>query len=175
MKLKFLIVALLFLAAAGGWNLFTTYDNRFPFGRMWETPGVRPHEEPIAYTASGRVPWNGGEAEYRAMSGEGLVSPVSSDDPNILKEGGDLYGIYCMQCHGENHDGRGTVGQSFAPLPGDLISPRVQALSEGVIFREISYGIPGGRQPALATSISIDDRWRIVAYVKSLGTWQVSP
>ncbi len=76
---------------------------------------------------------------------------------------------YCVHCHGRHHDGLGTVGQSFAPLPGDLRSARVQTLPAGRIFHEISYGIPDGRQPALATTISLTDRWRIIAFVKSLG------
>jgi hypothetical protein len=51
-----------------------------------------------------------------------------------------------------------------------LRSPKVQATSNGALFREISYGIPDGRQPALATTITVSDRWQIIAYVKSLGT-----
>ncbi len=170
MKAKLLIVVLLVCAAAGGWKLFTTYDNRFPYGRMWETPGVRAHEEVAnAYMATDRVPWEGGEAEYRHVPGEALVSPVSVEGPETVKMGGELYGTYCMQCHGPYFDGRGTVGQSFAPLPGDLMSEKVQSLPDGTIFKEISYGIPGGRQPALAATISVQDRWMIVAFVKSLG------
>jgi hypothetical protein len=45
----------------------------------------------------------------------------------------------------------------------------VQSLSEGAFFKEISYGIPGGKQPPLATTIDPLDRWRIIAYVQSLG------
>lgn len=170
MKRRLMVVALLVVAVAGGYFVFTAYDNRFPFGRMWETPGVRPHEEPIAYMVSGRVPWDGGEAEYRFVPGESLASPVSADDADVVKQGRNLYMTYCLQCHGEYHDGNGTVGQSFAPLPGDLMSPQIQSLPDGVIFQEISYGKPGGRQPALATTISIDERWRIVTYIKSLDT-----
>jgi len=169
MKRKLMLVALLVLVAAGGWKLFTTYDNRFPFGRMWETPGVRPHEESIAFTPPGRVPWDGGEAEYRFVPGESIISPVNAHGPQVTDNGSELYKTYCMQCHGRNHDGNGTVGQSFAPLPGDLRSARIQSLADGVIFQEVSYGIPGGRQPALATTISISDRWLVIAYVKSLG------
>lgn len=171
MKARILIILLLVCVAAGGWILFTAYDNRFPFGRMWETPGIRAHEEPVnTYMATDRVPWEGGEAEYRNVRGESLVSPVSADDPEVVKQGRALYGTYCMQCHGKYQDGHGTVGQSFAPLPGDLRSERVQSMPDGVIFQEISYGIPGGRQPALAATIAVKDRWRIIAFVKSLDT-----
>ena len=68
----------------------------------------------------------------------------------------------------------GTVGQSFSPLPGDLRSAKVQKLTDGMMFKEISFGIPDGRQPALATTISEMDRWRIVAYVKSLGVHETN-
>jgi mono/diheme cytochrome c family protein len=87
-----------------------------------------------------------------------------------LEAGEALYATYCAQCHGRHHDGNGTVGQSFSPLPTDLRSPKVQEADAGRIFKEISYGIPGGRQPPLATTIEVQDRWRIVAYLKSLGT-----
>jgi mono/diheme cytochrome c family protein len=63
----------------------------------------------------------------------------------------------------------GTVGQSFTPLPGDLRSPKVQAMADGALYKEISFGKPDGRQPPLATTISMDDRWQIIAYLKSLG------
>ena len=42
-------------------------------------------------------------------------------------------------------------------------------MSAGKIFKDISYGLPKGRQPSLATTIDITDRWRIIAFVKSLG------
>ncbi len=139
------------------------------WGRMWETPAVRPHEEPIMAVSGGAVPMDAAEAIYRATPAEDLTSPVALDDPQTVAAGSDLYGLYCIQCHGKYHDGYGTVGQSFQPLPGDLRSEQVQALSQGKMFKEISYGIPGGRQPDLASTIAVEDRWSIIAYVKSLG------
>ena len=87
----------------------------------------------------------------------------------MIAAGKNLYFIYCAQCHGQNYDGNGTVGQSFTPLPTDLRSEKVQSMSAGKIFKDISYGLPKGRQPSLATTIDITDRWRIIAFVKSLG------
>jgi len=88
----------------------------------------------------------------------------------LIARGKAVYLTFCAQCHGYSHDGNGTVGQSFKPLPADLRSPKVQATFEGELFKSISYGIPGGRQPALETTVKIDDRWHVVSYVKSLGT-----
>jgi hypothetical protein len=42
-------------------------------------------------------------------------------------------------------------------------------MPEGQLFKEISYGLPGGRQPALASTIAVDERWRIIGFIKSLG------
>jgi mono/diheme cytochrome c family protein len=144
-------------------------DDYADFWRMRETPGVRPHEEPLLLMEEGVVPVSAAEEVLRATKGEDLKSPLNLDDPAVVEEGKKLYFNFCFMCHGPNHDGNGTVGQSFHPLPTDLRSVKVQSKAEGVHFKEISYGVPDGRQPALATTIPVLDRWRIVAYVKSLG------
>jgi mono/diheme cytochrome c family protein len=144
-------------------------DDHADFWRMRETPGVRPHEEPLLIMEEGVVPVSAAEAMIRATKGEELKSPLDLKDPIVIEAGEKLYFNFCFMCHGPNHDGKGTVGQSFHPLPTDLRSAKVQSKAEGVHFMEISYGVPKGRQPALATTIPVLDRWRIVAYVKSLG------
>jgi mono/diheme cytochrome c family protein len=160
------IVAVLLTAV---YTVITLYDKNLKVGRMWETPNVFPHEQPLLIMEPGVVPFGGGEAEYRIAKAEDLVFPFKSTDPNVLASGKSLYFTFCVQCHGKYYDGNGTVGQSFNPLPTDLQSDRVQSMAQGVFFKEISYGVPNGRQPALATTIDVMDRWRIIAYVKSLG------
>jgi len=60
--------------------------------------------------------------------------------------------------------------QPFADsLPADLRSPAVQSKPDGDLFKSVSYGVPGGRQPPLHTTITIDDRWHVIAFIKSLG------
>ena len=151
------------------YQVLTYVDLNFRYGRMWETPAVRPHEKEILVMESGLVPFGGGEAIYRAAAPGDIVSPLRAGDPVAIAAGKSLYFTYCAQCHGKYHDGNGTVGQSFAPLPNDLRSAQVQAMPDGQIFKEISYGKPGGRQPPLATTIAMHERWQIIAYVKSLG------
>lgn len=161
-----LIVSTIALVA---WGVITGYDEVLSVGRMWQTPAIKPHENPIPVMAAGSVPVNGGEALYRAAAAGELTPPFSLADTTAIASGQTAYQYYCIHCHGKNFDGYGTVGQSFAPPPGDLRSTKVQSMPVGVLFKEISYGIPGGRQPALATTVAVDDRWNAIAYVKSLG------
>ena len=161
--------AILFVLIIGGYHVLIWIDNDFTYGRMRETPSVRPHEEPLLLLESGIVPAAGSaEAIYRTTPGEEIRASFQAT-PEVIKQGETLYFTFCAQCHGKYHDGNGTVGQSFAPLPGDLRSAKIQGLPNGILFKEISYGIPKGRQPPLATTIAEADRWRIIAYVKSLG------
>ncbi len=165
--LGFMIVIIIVVLAA--YQALVYYDNNFRYGRMRETPAVRPHEEPLLIMEEGIVPISGGEALYRIAAGIDLAARVNLDDPATIARGKAVYFTYCAQCHGTHHDGNGTVGQSFHPLPTDLRSSPVQTKPAGELFKSVSYGIPGGRQPALHTTVSRDDRWRVVAYVKSLG------
>jgi mono/diheme cytochrome c family protein len=145
------------------------YDNNFRYGRMRETPAVRPHEQPLALMDPGVVPVSGGEAVYRATPGPALTPPLNLAEGGVIDRGQAVYFTYCAQCHGIGHDGNGTVGQSFMPLPTDLRSAAVQAKPAGELFKSVSYGIPGGRQPPLETTITPADRWSVIAYVTSLG------
>jgi mono/diheme cytochrome c family protein len=165
--LAFLCVAAVFILIA--YHALVYYDNNFPYGRMRETPGVKPHEEPLLIMEAGVVPVSGGDALLLVMDPAELQPSVAMKAEQTIARGKSVYFAFCAQCHGNNYNGRGTVGQSFQPLPTDLRSDEVQSNSEGKLFKTISYGVLDGRQPALHTTITIEDRWRVVAFVKSLG------
>ena len=166
-KIVLLLVAVM-LVGYVAYEALMYYDNEFIYGRMRATPAVRPYEEPILIMEAGVVPIDGGEAVYRVTAGIDLPAPFDLTETETIAKGKTVYITFCAQCHGSQFDGNGTVGQSFHPLPTDLSSYPVQDKSPGELFKSISYGIPGGRQPALETTIPIDDRWRVVAFVKSL-------
>ena len=169
MKPVLVLLIAVSVALTGAYAVITVYDDNMKVGRMWQTPAIRPHEQPLPIMAAGIMPIGGGEALVRSVSDSELVSPFNTPADFDLKQAEKAYTAFCSQCHGKNHDGLGTVGQSFQPLPGDLRSQKVQAMANGTLFKEISYGKPGGRQPPLATTISMFDRWQIIAYLKSLG------
>ena len=163
------IIIVVGIVLYAGYEALMYYDNNFRYGRMRETPAVKPHEYPLLKMEKGIVPISGGEAIYRASVGSKLISPLNVSQPAVLSRGRAVYLTYCAQCHGYNYDGKGTVGQSFHPLPTDLRSSKVQLTLDGELFKTVSYGIPGGRQPALQTTVTPDDRWHVIAYIKSLG------
>ena len=162
----FIVVAIVLY---GAYEALMYYDNNFRYGRMRETPAVRPHEEPLFNMEAGIIPVGSGEAIYRVTPGVDLKSTLNATDPSVIARGKAVYLTYCAQCHGYNYDGNGTVGQSFHPLPTDLRSSEVQSTPEGELFKTVSYGIPGKRQPALQTTVTIDDRWHVIVFMKSLG------
>jgi mono/diheme cytochrome c family protein len=167
---KLMLLNMLVVVVWAGFAALKAYDRYFPYGRMRETPAVKPYEKPRLVMEAGTVPINESEAVYRAMQGRELQSPFLPGDSEAVLAGKAVYATYCQQCHGKDHDGNGTVGQSFSPLPADLRTSRVQGFMDGVLFQHISYGTgSGGRQPALGTTLRINDRWNVIAYIKSTG------
>ena len=57
--------------------VITIHDTYFKWGRMWQTPAVRPHEEPILIMDKDAIPIHGGEALYRAADPATLQSPFA--------------------------------------------------------------------------------------------------
>ena len=162
-------LAVAVVVVLGGYHALILYDNDFRYGRMRETPAIKPHEEPLIPMAAGLVPLTGGDGLLRLMPPEELSPPFALEDPGRRERGRAVYFTFCAQCHGPHYDGQGTVGQSFTPLPTDLRAAVVQEKPAGLLFHTVSYGIPGGRQPALDTTIPIPDRWCVVAFIRSLG------
>ena len=100
--------------------------------------------------------------------------PPSSE---ALKRGHSIYQQHCATCHGEKGKGDGPYARMHARRgkpPRDLTLPEIQSrLSDGDIFWKISHGLrQGGRiiMPSFETDIrSVDDRWKVVLYVRALG------
>jgi mono/diheme cytochrome c family protein len=165
MKRFVFVVVVLAAVLWAGYSAFIYYDNNFRYGRMRETPVVKPHEDPIPTMDKDAVPIHGGEALLRIGEGEELSSPLTYNAPETLAAGKKAYFNFCVPCHGKNLDGLGTVGQSFYPLPRNLKSPQVLDQGDGFLFHTISFGKE--RMPGLATTIAVENRWAVIHYVRS--------
>jgi mono/diheme cytochrome c family protein len=111
------------------------------------------------------VPVEDGFQILAKADAESLRNPQPASKTSIEK-GRLAYGYFCIQCHGPRLDGRGNVGQSFEPLPADLISPAVLSKSDGLIYSRMRLGF--GRHPALYSTVASDDGWAIINYMRSL-------
>jgi mono/diheme cytochrome c family protein len=141
----------------------------FPIGcdyaRMNNDAGVRLYEQQLPDMPSPLIPTGGGEEAIKAAGPDEIKNPLPFSGP-VIQQGKVLYGYFCAQCHGPEGDGNGIVGQHFDPRPTDLRFSSVQQQSDGQLFFIISYG--KRRQPPLAYTIALEDRWRIIYYVRTL-------
>ncbi|HSR10948.1 MAG TPA: c-type cytochrome [Thermodesulfobacteriota bacterium] len=132
--------------------------------RMRDQENVRTYEKEMPAMDSRAIPVQGGYNVLASAAPETIRNPIPSS-MTVMQQGRLNYAYFCIQCHGPNLDGRGTVGQSFAPLPSNLRSPDVQGQSDGELFTKILLGF--GRHPALYTTVSEEDAWKIVTYLRS--------
>lgn len=83
-----------------------------------------------------------------------------------LDLGETRYNTFCAPCHAPNGDGSGMVVQRGYRQPPSLHIDRLQQAPAGQIFDRITNGF--GVMPSYSPQIAVDDRWRIVAYVRVL-------
>lgn len=85
----------------------------------------------------------------------------------LLERGRERFNINCVMCHGASGNGQGVVGKYWAiPPTANLVDPRVAAFPDGQIFWTITHG--KGLMGPYNGTITLRDRWAIVAYVRAL-------
>jgi cytochrome c len=89
--------------------------------------------------------------------------------PQNLADGKEAFGHYCVACHGL--DGQNT-GVPFAdnmspPLP-PLTSPEVQQYTDGQLKWVIDNGLWPSGMPASKGTLSDDEIWSVVLYLRHL-------
>jgi len=92
--------------------------------------------------------------------------PVTSQ---LMARGQERYNISCSPCHGAQGDGKGITTKFGMTVIADLhdaTGRKVPQQSDGEIFNTISYGKQ--LMQGYASSVTIQDRWAIVAYVRAL-------
>ncbi len=135
------------------------------YARMKDQESVRTYEAETPEMEVQSIPVGGGVAQLRNVDPEKMKNPLPATN-EVIARGKASYEYFCVMCHGPEGDGRGTVGQSFAPLPADLRSAYVRGQSDGLLFYRISLGFK--RHPPLYETVSSDDRWAVIHYLRSL-------
>lgn len=156
---------LIVLAVAGLGVVIFLFSLGQNYGRMNKDEAVNVYQMKMPASVKEAVPLNGGSVLFALNRIDDLKNPLATD-PENEKLGWICYTYYCVQCHGPKAEGKGTVGQSFYPLPVNLRSAYVQAKSDGELFKNISLGYK--RHPPLAYTVSEEERWAVILYIRSL-------
>jgi copper transport protein len=108
----------------------------------------------------------GAAAALQPQPAEAVIpNPVPATAASIAR-GQDLYAQNCVVCHGVNGRGDGPLAATLNPRPADL-RVHVSQHTEGQLWLWISDGFPGSAMPAFRASLSEEDRWHLVNYLRS--------
>lgn len=120
--------------------------------------------EPVEGTIKrGTLPNHIASDDYELAASE-LISPFE-DPKEVVKEGKALYDRFCEHCHGTKGLGDGKVGKVYKGVTA-YNSATVKDKPGGHIFHVITHG--KGRMGAHASQLSVEERWKIVAFVQTL-------
>lgn len=81
------------------------------------------------------------------------------------KQGEELYGKFCVHCHGATGAGDGKVAAKL-PGPPPAYDGALKNLPEGKIFHSITYG--KNSMGSHASQLTAEERWKLVYYVQKL-------
>ena len=100
-----------------------------------------------------------------------MANPVPLSAKSI-DEGGRLYAIYCVTCHGESGIGDGLVGEKLILKPYNLTLSNDQhswdskEYPDGYLFGMITLG--GAVMPSYANDLTATERWHVVNYIRAV-------
>ncbi len=83
-----------------------------------------------------------------------------------LARGRERFNIYCAPCHSRLGDGNGMVVQRGYKHPPTYHQERLRKAPLGYFFDVMTNGF--GAMPDYSSQIPVEDRWRIVAYIRAL-------
>jgi mono/diheme cytochrome c family protein len=104
--------------------------------------------------------------EGDSLASLNLKNPITYTE-DVLADGKELYGMFCVHCHGKTGQGDGTLVQrdKFPPIPVTAHFSPTLDLSEGKMFHTITYG--KGLMGSHASQLNKEERWKLVHYIRA--------
>ncbi len=130
-------------------------------------PGTVAEEMPAVndYWATGKwddTHWGDGIPVHDAVDGG---RPLQIDTAD-MDRGRERYTISCEVCHGAAGDGKGITSKYGLNGAANYHQDNYRQMSDGQLFDTITNG--HGQMLGYGYNITIDDRWRIVMYIRAL-------
>ncbi len=110
-----------------------------------------------------------------ALAAGVLMAAPAMAKPGDSAHGEELYAKRCVWCHGEDGDGLGPGAERLNPPPRDFTMAQYKIKTTGFddivpndddLFRMIRDGMPGTSMPQWSDSLSEQEMWDLVAYIK---------
>lgn len=89
--------------------------------------------------------------------------PITRAD---IRRGQERFNIFCSPCHSRLGDGQGMIVKRGFRQPASYHTDKLRQAPVGHLFDVVTNGF--GAMPPYASRIPVDDRWRIIAYVRAL-------
>ncbi len=110
--------------------------------------------------------------------GDGFPAQVKVDEA-LLRLGKERYNISCAICHGESGNGKGITSQyGIANIanfhtPGFIDPKAADYRPNGSVYHTITHG--KGLMSGYGASLTVHERWAIVAWVRAMGIAGAAP
>jgi len=149
---------------------FLRQDREFYFGK-----------KSVAGTGSVNSTATNTNAQPGALTNPSAMFPDDVDtfpieiNRKVLDDGQERYQIFCSSCHGTTGYGDGIVARRGfnKPAPASFHQDKLRQAPVGHFFDVITNG--WGAMPSHASQIPVEDRWKIIAYIRALQLSQMPP
>jgi mono/diheme cytochrome c family protein len=103
-----------------------------------------------------------------------IIQPTSGDqgwqawEAAELQAGKELYVDRCLTCHGCAGNGLGSYGGTLVVTPADFKQEPFRNMKDPEWFWHVSEGVQGTVMPPWKESMSGEERWQVIRYVREI-------
>lgn len=155
---------------------FPEMVNSVPYDSFAKNPvfkdGKTQQLPPPGTVARGELAFAYGPGPQEALrAGEELKNPLAATPENV-KRGDLIFHTICFTCHGALGEGDGPIIPRF-PQPPSLTAAHARSLPDGQLVHIITRG--QNLMPPHAAQVPLEDRYRLVLYIRSLQSTKGAP
>jgi mono/diheme cytochrome c family protein len=108
-------------------------------------------------------------AKHQLLVGNRTLRNPLATTPQTLADGREAFTHYCVACHGMDGQNTGVpFAETMSPPVPSLASPEIQSYTDGQLKWVIDNGIWPSGMPASRGTLSDEEIWSIVIYLRHL-------
>ena len=120
-------------------------------------------------------------SSYQTSQDPKWVAPDEADtyenplgeNAKATEKGKKIYQKLCWTCHGKTGKGDGPAAAALTVDPSDYTEASVQSQTDGALYWKITHG--RGEMVSYGSTLTEDQRWMLVNYIRVLGNSNAVP